>query len=224
LRLALFPSFFYRKDVTSGELCGVGIEISRGFAKSLGVALALSEHPSPPAVVAALVSGTADIALLGIDPARAEAVDFSPPLFAADFTYLVPEGSPVHDVADVDRRGIRIAVVRHHAMDTVLRGQLKEAAPVYADTPDAAFDLLRAGQADVLAGIRPGLLTYADALPGARVLAGRYGRNVIALAVRRGEPTWLETVSEFAARARLDGTVTLAVASAGLRGVDAAAD
>jgi polar amino acid transport system substrate-binding protein len=224
LRLALFPSFFYRRDVASGELWGVGIEIARAFAQGLGVALSPREHPSPPAVVAALVSDAADIALLGIDPARAEAVDFSPPLFAADFTFLVPEGSPVQAVADGDRRGTRIAVVRHHAMDTVLHGQLKAAAAVYADTPDAAFDLLRAGQAEVLAGIRPGLLTYADALPGARVLAGRYGRNVIALAVRRGELPWLETVSEFAARARLDGTVTLAIASAGLRGVDEATD
>lgn len=224
MRLALFPSFFYRRDAASGELCGVGIEIGRAFAQGLGVVLAPSEHPSPPAVVAALASDAADIALLGIDPARAEAVDFSPPLLAADFTYLVPEGSPVHAVADADRRGMRIAVVRHHAMDTVLRGQLQAASPVYADTPDAAFNLLRAGQADVLAGIRPGLLTYADAMPGARVLAGGYGRNVIALAVRRGEPSWFVTVSEFAKRAKLHGTVTRAVASAGLQGVDAATD
>ena len=75
-----------------------------------------------------------------------------------------------------------------------------------------------------LAGIRPGLLNYAGTLPSARVLAGRYGRNVIALAVRRGESSWLARVSEFAARARLDGTVTRAVASAGLRGVDEAVD
>ena len=170
------------------------------------------------------MSGAAEIALLGIDPARAAAVDFSPPLFAADFTYLVPENSPVRAVADADRRGSRSAVVRHHAMDTVLRGQLQAALPVHADTPDAAFDLLRAGQADVLAGIRPGLLTYAEALPGAHVLSGRYGRNVIALAVRRGELSWLATVSEFAARATLDGTVARAIASAGLRGVDAAVD
>jgi polar amino acid transport system substrate-binding protein len=221
LRLALFPSFFYRKDETSGELRGVGIEIARAFAQSLGVALAPQEHPSPPAVVEALASAAADIALLGIDPARAGAVDFAPPLFAADFTYLVPGDSPVRAVAEADRRAIRIAVVRHHAMDTVLRSQLKAASPVYADTPDAAFDLLRAGQADVLAGIRPGLLTYADALPGARVLAGRYGRNVIALAVKRGEPRWLATVIEFAGTAKMDGTVTRAIASAGLRGVDA---
>jgi polar amino acid transport system substrate-binding protein len=174
--------------------------------------------------VAALVSGAADIALLGIDPARAEAVDFSPPLLAADFTCLVPEGSPARSIADADRQGVRIAVVRHHAMDTALRGHLKLASPVYADTPDAAFDLLRAGHADVLAGIRPGLSTYAAALPGARVLAGRYGRNVIALAVRRGNASWLVTVSEFATRARLDGIVTRAIASAGLRGVDAVAD
>ena len=32
LRLALFPSFFYRSDAASGEPRGVGIEIARALA------------------------------------------------------------------------------------------------------------------------------------------------------------------------------------------------
>ena len=77
-------------------------------------------------------------------------------------------------------------------------------------------------QADVLAGIRPGLLMYAGKMPGTRVLDDRYGRNVIALAVKKGEAARLSYVSEFAGQARADGTVTRAIASAGLRGVDMA--
>ena len=220
LRLGLFPSFFYRKDRATGSLHGVGIEIGRALAERLGVVLAPTEYPAPPAVLAALAEDALDVGLLGIDPARAAEVDFSPPLFAADFTYLVMEHSKVGSIADADRTGTRIALVRHHAMDTALRGQLKAATPVYADTPDAAFELFRAGNADVLAGVRPGLLAYADALPGTRVLPDRYGRNVLALAVRKGDAEWRRSVEDFAGQARADGTIARAIATARVRGID----
>jgi polar amino acid transport system substrate-binding protein len=107
-------------------------------------------------------------------------------------------------------------------MDTALRGKLANAQPVYADKPDEAFEMFRDGQADVLAGIRPGLLMYAGKMPGARVLEDRYGRNVIALAVKKRASARLSYVSEFVERARADGTVTRAIASADLHGVDMA--
>ena len=80
------------------------------LAARIGVALKFAEYPSPPKVVEALASGAADMALLGIDPVRGIEVDFSPPLLAADFTYLVPEGSAVRAIADADRTGVRIAL------------------------------------------------------------------------------------------------------------------
>ena len=218
LRLALFPSFFYRKD-QSGEPRGVGIEIAKALASRIGVALQSTEYPSPPKVVEALAAGAADVALLGIDPVRGREVDFSPPLLVAEFTYLVLESSTAHTIADADRAGVRIALVRHHAMDTALRGKLAQAQPVYADTPDAAFEMFRNGDAEVLAGIRPGLLMYAGKMPGTRVLDDQYGRNVIALAVKKGEAARLSFVYEFATQARADGTVTRAIGTAGLRGV-----
>jgi polar amino acid transport system substrate-binding protein len=219
LRLALFPSFFYRKDPASGEPRGVGIEIARALASRIDVALQPTEYPSPPKVVEALAAGAADVALLGIDPVRGRDVDFSPPLLVAEFTYLVRDNSAAHTIADADRPGVRIALVRHHAMDTALRGKLVRAEPVYADTPDAAFELFREGRAEVLAGIRPGLLMYAGKMHGTRVLDDQYGRNVIALAVKKGNAARLSFVTEFTGEARADGTVTRAIESAGLRGV-----
>ena len=220
LRLALFPSFFYRKDAATGEPRGVGIEIARALAVRIGVTLKLAEYASPPKVVEALASGTADVALLGIDPVRGKDVDFSPPLLAADFTYLVREKFEAGDIAEADRAGVRIALVRHHAMDTALRGKLTAAQSVYADTPDAAFKMFQAGDAEVLAGIRPGLLMYAGMMAGSRVLGDRYGRNVIALAVKKGEAARHAFVDEFVTRAKTNGTITRAIESAGLRGVE----
>ena len=216
LRLALFPSFFWRNDA-SGAPRGVGVTIAQALADRIGVTLDCAVHGSPPEVVEALAAGGADVALLGVEPKRAAAVDFSAPLMSADFTYLVPEASAVRAIADADRLGVRIALVRHHAMDGAL--QLNHASRVYAATPDAAFELLRAGSADVLAGIRPGLLSYARQWPDARVLDERYGRNIIALAVPKGVADWRAFVGEFAERARADGIVRRAIAQAGLTGV-----
>lgn len=219
LRLALFPSFFYRKDAAGGEPRGVGIEIARALADRMGVALRCVEYASPPKVVEALATGAAEVALLGIDPVRGREVEFSPPLLTADFTFLVAENFVAPTIAGADRPGVRIALVRHHAMDTALRGKLVNAAPAYADTPDAAFELFRAGQAEVLAGIRPGLAMYAGMMSGTRVLDDRYGRNVIALAVKRGEAARHSYISEFAAQAKAGGMVARAIEIAGLRGV-----
>jgi len=220
VRVALFPSFFYAKDPQTGELHGVGIALARALAASLGVGLAIREYAAPPAAVQALAAGECEVAFLGLDPARAADVDFSPPYMRADFTVLVPAGSAVRVIADLDHAGTRIAVVRHHAMDTALKGKMEQAERVYADTPDAAFDLLRAGNADVMAGIRPGLLGYAARLPGSRVLEDRYGANVLALAVRKGEAGLLAHVGAFITDAKRSGVLARAIATAGLGGVD----
>ena len=106
-------------------------------------------------------------------------------------------------------------------MDFRLRAILKQAEPVYAKNPDAGFDLLRTRRADVLAGIRPGLLEYAARLPGSRVLDERYGANAIAIAVPKGQGGWLAYMSEFIEEAAKSGLVQQAIVRAGLRGVQA---
>jgi polar amino acid transport system substrate-binding protein len=217
VRFGLFPSFFYSKT-PDGELRGVGVEMARKLAEKINVALELREYPNPPGVVQALCTGEIDVAGLGLDPARAAQVDFTPPYMKADFSFVVPQGSAVQKVADVDQAGTRIAIVGGHAMDTALT--IENAERVYANVPDAAFELLRAGRADVLAGIRPGLISYAAKLPGSRVLADSYGANILALAVAKNQDARLAFVSEFIIEARASGLVQLAIDSAGLRGID----
>jgi len=219
VRVGLFASFLYSKDLATGELRGVGIEIARALAARLGVEVLIVERSDPAEIVESLKAGACDMALLGITAGRAAELDFSPPYLQADLTYLVPAGSSVRRVADADQTGVRIAVVRNHAMDFALRGKLKQAEPMYAETPDAAFDLLRTGQVAVLAGIRPGLLTYSTQLPGSRVLEDRYGANVIGMAVRKGQAEWLSYVSEFIAESKTSGSVQQAMERAGMRGI-----
>ena len=219
VRIGLFPSFFYNKNPATGELQGVGIEIARALAARLGVELLLVELSGPAETVECLKSGACDVAYLGITADRTAELDFSPPYLQGDFTYLVPPGSSVRQIADADKPGVRIAIVRNHRMDFALRGQLRHAERVYVETPDAAFELLRTGHVTVLAGIRPGLLKHSTELPGSRVLEDCYGTNVLAMAVPKGRAEWFGYVSAFVAESKASGLVHQALGHAGMRGI-----
>jgi polar amino acid transport system substrate-binding protein len=170
-----------------------------------------------------LANGGCDIASLGFDPARADQVGgFSPPFMQVDYTYLVPAGSTLRDVAEVDRPDIRIAAVRDHASTLALARVIRNAMPIFADTPDAAFDLLRGGQTDAWATIVPTALSYAGRLPGSRVLAGSYGANWPALVVAKGQGERLAYVCEFVEFAKRSGVIQVAIERAGQLGYRAA--
>jgi polar amino acid transport system substrate-binding protein len=139
-----------------------------------------------------------------------------------DFTYLVPAASSICSIVDADRFGVRIAVVRNHAMDVALSRILKQAQPVHAETPDASFDLLRTGQADVQAGVRPALLEYSTQLTGSRVLADRYGANRVAMVVPKDQPGRLAYIGDFIEEAKVSGLVQRVIERAGLHGIQVA--
>jgi len=170
-------------------------------------------------LVRALTDNDCDVALLGVDPERGTDVTFSPPYLRADFTFLVQADSRIDRISHVDQPGERVAVVRNHAMEFALKGKRLRADWVYARTPDEGFDMVQAGHADILAGIRPGLLRYADLLPGSRVLQGRYGENALALAVAKGRDDWLPAVNHFVLNARTSGLIQRIVQATGLDGV-----
>jgi len=167
--------------------------------------------------------GACDVVLgMGIDPTRDADVDFSSPFLELDFSYLVPPGSSIGSVADADRPGVRIAAVRNHASTLALSRILKHAELVYADTPDATFNLMRAGRADAFAQARPVLLEYSPQLPGSRVLQERYGAYLLAMALPKGRAERLAYITEFIEEAKASGLVQRAIDGGGLRGVQVA--
>jgi len=226
IRVALFLPL-YAKDTVTGELRGnldgvFLIEIIHALAARLGVETQLVGYPTPPEAMNAIKVGVCDVGFFGIDPVRAAEVDFSPPLVQEDYTYLLPAGSSIHSIADSDRPGIRIAVVRNHASTAALSRVLKHAELVYAETPDTTLELLRTRQADAMASARPLLLLYSDQMHGSRVLEDRYGALILAMAVRKEQPGLLAYISGFVEEAKAAGLVKRAVEHAGVRGVEVA--
>jgi polar amino acid transport system substrate-binding protein len=219
VRVALYlPQ--YTKDPTTGELRGWPIELVRLLGEHIGVEGVPVEHATPPQAIACLKSGECDVSILGIDPTRAVDVDYSAAFAQLEFTYLVPNGSSIRSIADADRPGVRIAVVRNHVSTLVLTRALKQATPVYAEMIDPAFDLLRTGRAEVFAAVRAELVKYATQLPGSRVLDESYGANRFGMAVAKGQAAErLAYMSEFIDEARTSGLLQQIIDRSGLRGL-----
>lgn len=222
IRLALFlPQ--YVNDHASGGLRGLGtgfvaLAFVRAMAERLGIAMEVLELATPPLAVACVKTGGCEVAFLGFEPSRAAQVDFSPPVFQFDYTYLVPAGSAIRSVTDVDRGGIRIAIVESHASALALKRLAKHATLVGTELPDTAFALLRDGHADAFALPRDQLIDYARELPGSRVLDDAYGINHVGIAVAKGQPARLAYVSECVAEAKASGLVQRAIEDGSLHG------
>ena len=85
------------------------------------------------------------------------------PIYAqVDFTYLVPAGSSIRSVADADRPGVRIAVVRNHAIDLALSRILKQAELVRAEIPDGHFRPAAYRTCGCIRSSPPGALAYSS--------------------------------------------------------------
>ena len=109
-----------------------------------------------------------------IDPARSDGLLFSAPYVLIEGSYLVREASPLTDNAQVDGDDRRVAVGSGSAYDLFLTRQLRNASIVRLLGAAAVAAALRAGDAEVAAGIRQVLEAEARREPGVRVLPGRF--------------------------------------------------
>jgi polar amino acid transport system substrate-binding protein len=215
-------SIMYTNDPQTGALkaASTGIillDLARTLGARIGVEVVPVGHPTIAEFLTCIRGGGCDVGFMGPDPSRT-GVEFSPPLLQLDYTFLVPPGSAIQRIAEADRPGVRIAVVRGHASTLTLSRIVKHAQLVDAATPDPAFELLRSGQADALASISAVLFAYSKQLPGSRVLDDHYGANLVGMVVSKGQTARLAYLSEFIEQAKASGLVQAAIERAGLPG------
>ena len=95
------------KDSASGEMKGVAFDLGKELARRMGVPFEPVLYPSVGAVLDGGKSGAWDVAFVGFSPARAREWDFTALHLEVEFGYLVPAGSAISTMADVDRLGNR---------------------------------------------------------------------------------------------------------------------
>jgi polar amino acid transport system substrate-binding protein len=203
-----------------GTLTGVSIAIARALAAHLGVPIELKPYDNPARYNESLATDEWDIGLAARDPSRAEYLEFSVTFMEVDNGYVArPSAIPVN-AEEVDRPGVKIAVAEGSAPHSVLRRLIKKAEIVPLPGGfEPAREALATGKADVYNENLHIAHRIADALPGARVLPGRFNVVQMAIGVRKRAAAALPTVDEFVTLIRSDGTIQKAIAETGLRGV-----
>src|SRR6185295_4910954 len=111
----------------SGDPVGVAPDMAAEIAKRLGVPLKLVPFKSPGELADQAGKDAWDIGLIGAEPARAQLIAFTPAYVEIEATYIVPAGSSLKTIAEVDRAGVRIAVNARSAYDLWLARNIKHA-------------------------------------------------------------------------------------------------
>lgn len=210
------------KDAASGVLRGVVPDLAQELARRLGTRVELISYPGAGQVADAAATGGWDVGFIGAEPARATEIAFTPAYLEIPATYLVPAGSPIQGIADVDRPGVRIAVSARSAYDLYLSRSLKHAQLVRAEGLPASFDLFVAKQLEVLAGLLPRLNTDVARLPGARILDGHFTAVQQAIGTPKARSAGAAYLTEFVADIKASGLVAQLIERHGAKGVSVA--
>ena len=187
---------------------GVSPDMARTLADRLGVGLELLRYKTPGEIADDAGSGLWDVANIGAEPQRAQEIAFTAAYCEIESTYLVPAGSDIDSVDQVDQPGRRIASAARAAYDLWLENNLKHAELVHGSGLDGSFDVFVEQQCDALAGLRPRLTTDAERLPGSRVLDGRFTAVQQAMGTpRTRDAAGFEYLATFVEKAKAIGLV-----------------
>ena len=146
---------------------GVAPDVAREIAKSLGVPVHYVTFKSPGELADQAGKNVWDIGLIGAEPQRAAVMTFSAAYVEIEATYMVPPGSPIKSIAEVDRKGVKVVTSARSAYGLWLENNIKNAELIQIAGLDGAFNKFVADKIDVLAGLRPGLLKDIAKMPGA---------------------------------------------------------
>jgi len=206
------------RDAATGEMKGVGHDLGRELAGRLRVPFVPVMYPSVGALLEGGKAGAWDVAFVGFSPARAKDWDFTPVHLQMEFGYLVPAGSSIGAMDDVDRAGVRVAVQEKSQPDALISRTLKNATVVRGSSLGATSEMLKTGNAEAIFSIKPSLFEVSNRLPGSRVLEGRLGIDPHAMVMPKGRDPGAAYAREFIQQAKSGGSVAAAIERVGMRG------
>jgi polar amino acid transport system substrate-binding protein len=217
----LSNTLFTLKDAASGELHGVSVDLMRELGSRLGVPVEFVVYPTPGEVADAAGANAWDVALLAIEPARAQSIAFSPPLTEIDGAYVVRKASPLRDVGQVDASGVRIAAPAKAGYELYLTRTLRNATLVRTRNLDDSISHFNDGRADAVAGLKPALLDTMARLPDGRMLEGKFMTVNHGLGTPRERAAAAEYLKAFVADVTASGFVARSIERHKVQGLSA---
>jgi polar amino acid transport system substrate-binding protein len=206
----------------NGEQGGVAVEFARELAQRLGVELEIIPYKSAGSLADSVSSGVWDISVLGDEPQRAAVIDFATPLTELEATYVVPAGSSIRSIGEVDRAGVRIVSPAKSAYDLYLTRTIRNATLVsIAGTKEAQAHFVEE-KLDALAGLKPELLKFAPTLPGARILEGNFTTVRHTVGMAKGRNAAAAYLRDLVEDVKAAGLVAAWIQKSGVQGLSVA--
>src|SRR3954463_3042309 len=193
---------------------GITPELARELARRLGVPVALSCFDAAGKAFDAMKAGKVDIVFLAIEPVRAAEIEFTAPYVIIEGTYMVPKDSPLQNIADVDRPGVRVAVGVGSAYDLYLTRTIKNASIVRAAVGGgrAMIEMFVNDKLEVAAGVKQPLVAYAKDHPEMRVMDGHFMEIQQAMGTPKGRIAGAAYLRAFVEEMKVSGFVAEAIA------------
>jgi polar amino acid transport system substrate-binding protein len=200
-----------------GDPVGVAPDVAKAIADSLGVPIKYVSFKSPGELADQAGKGAWDIGLIGAEPQRAAVMTFSAAYVEIEATYMVPPGSPLKSIADVDKKGVRIAVSARSAYGLWLENNIKNATLVPVSGLEGAFNKF-----DALAGLRPGLLKDLAKHPELKILDGKFTAVQQAVGCNKPAAEGARYIAAFVENAKKSGLVASLIEKHEVKGLSVA--
>ena len=175
-----------QRDALTGAARGLSVDLAHEIGRRLGVPVQLIPFDAAGKVFEALSAATWDVAFLAIDPKRATEIEFTAPYVVIEGSYMVPAGSSLHTIADVDSPGVRIAVGTGSAYELYLSRTLVHAQLVREATGPEAIARFLGDGLEAAAGVKSPLQEFARNRPDLRVMDGRFMAIEQAVGIPKG--------------------------------------
>jgi len=191
----------------SGDPTGVSPDMALAIGARLGVPVKFIPYARPGEIADDAEKGLWDIGNIGAEPQRAAVISFTAAYAEIEATYLVPAGSPIKSIGEVDQKGKRCAVTARSAYGLWLENNFKTGELVQFDTADAALKAFDGEKMDAYAGLRPGLIDVQKARPGSRILDGQFASVQQAVGTPKKNVAGFAFLKEFVEEAKKSGLV-----------------
>jgi polar amino acid transport system substrate-binding protein len=201
---------------------GIAPDLALELGKRAGLPVEFVSFDAAGKLADAVKAAEVDVGFLGNEPQRADVIAFSPAYVELPVTYLVPAGSPLRTIAEIDRAGVRVAVSARSAYDLYLSRNLKHAQLVRAEGIPASVALFVAQKLEALAGLKPGLMTEAEKLPGSRVLEGQVTAVQQSIGAPKSRRAAAQFLRDFVEEIKRSGLVGRTVEKHGVKGINVA--
>jgi polar amino acid transport system substrate-binding protein len=201
---------------------GIAPDLALELGKRVGVPVEFVSFDAAGKTADAIRDALVDAGFIASEAERASVIEFSSAYLELPATYLVPSGSAIRSLSDVDRPGVRIAISGRSAYDLYLTRTLKNAELVRAEGIPGSLKLFVDQKLDALAGLKPGLMNDAQKLPGSRLLEGQFTAVQQSIGVPKKRTAAAQYLRDFVEDAKRSGLVGQLVEKHAVKGVNVA--